>query len=190
MANAVGNDIDVAPLEMSQAEYARHRGVRRQRVHKWINGGKIPVLPNGRIDVVAADRALGETRERIVVREDLEPDVPRAGPGFHGLTKAKTATEVYRARLAQLEYEERIGRLVPIEDVHRATIETAEVLLRVLEMPLMRADALMAAASKGLAEFRAALRELVNEQRARAAAEWQELPAAVAMKEPITDGAG
>jgi hypothetical protein len=108
-------------LEMSQAEYARHRGVSRQAIGKLI-GKKITLLPNGKIDVVAADRALGETRERVTVRDD-EPDgdaasapeveAPRAAAPTGGLTKAKTVTEVYRARLAQLEYEEKTGKLIP-----------------------------------------------------------------------------
>jgi hypothetical protein len=112
-------DDDGAPrLEMSQADYARHRGVSRQAIGKLI-GKKITLLPNGKIDVVAADRALGETRERITLRDDGDDDAapaaveaPRAAAPTGGLTKAKTVTEVYRARLAQLEYEEKTGKLI------------------------------------------------------------------------------
>jgi hypothetical protein len=105
-------------LEMTQAEYARHRGVSRQAIGKLI-GKKLTLLPNGKIDVVAADRALGETRERVTIRDDDEAvEAPQAfaptpaPPQGAGLTRAKTATEVYRARLAQLEYEERTGKLI------------------------------------------------------------------------------
>jgi hypothetical protein len=111
-------DDDGAPrLEMSQADYARHRGVSRQAIGKLI-GKKITLLPNGKIDVVAADRALGEARERVTIRDDVDEapapavEAPRAAAPAGGLTKAKTVTEVYRARLAQLEYEEKTGKLI------------------------------------------------------------------------------
>jgi hypothetical protein len=120
-------------LEMSQAEYARHRGVSPQAINKQVKARKIPVLPNGKIDVAAADRALGETRERVTIRDDVEADeAPRAAPApvaGAGLTKAKTATEVYRARLAQLEYEERTGKLVPAAAAAR---EWARALTKVI----------------------------------------------------------
>jgi len=123
--------VDASAYEMTQSEYARHRGVSPQAVHKQIKAGKIPLLPNGKVDAVAADRALGETRERITIRDDVD-EAPRAAaapaPGA-GLTKAKTATEVYRARLAQLEYEERTGKLI---DATAASKEWARALTKVI----------------------------------------------------------
>lgn len=170
-------------LEMSQAGYARHRGVTKQAIGKLVAAGKIPVTEkNGRkvIDAVAADRALGETRERVSVRDDDEPARPAEGAG---LTKAKTATEVYRARLAQLEYEEKIGRLLPVAQVQDAATEWAAAMLRVLEMPLMRVDALLAAGGKGIVELRQVVRELIREQRARCAEEFNKLAAAAAAED-------
>jgi hypothetical protein len=183
-----GDDIAVPALEMTQAEYARHRGVRRQLVGKWVDAGRIPTVERaGRrmVDVVAADRALGETRERVVLRNDPEPGAPPAQ--LAGLTKAKTATEVYRARLAQLEYEERVGSLVPLDHVRECTTDMGHVLVRVFELPLMRAEVLHAEALKGMGEFRAALRELVREQRQCAVDEIAKLPALAAAKD---DGGG
>lgn len=55
-----------------------------------------------------------------------EPPPPGADDGAEGtvtihdginLTEAKTAKEIYNARLARAEYEEQIGKLVPIETV-------------------------------------------------------------------------
>ena len=55
-----------------------------------------------------------------------EPPAPGAEDGAEGtvtihdgmnLTEAKTAKEIYNARLARAEYEEQIGKLVPIETV-------------------------------------------------------------------------
>lgn len=123
--------VDASSYEMTQSEYARHRGVSPQAVHKQIKAGKIPLLPNGKVDAVAADRALGETRERITIRDDVE-EAPRAvatPAAGAGLTKAKTATEVYRARLAQLEYEERTGKLI---DAAAAAREWTRALTKVI----------------------------------------------------------
>src|ERR1700730_14598366 len=117
-------DDDAPALLVSQAEYARHRGVGRSAIADLVKRGKIALIEkDGRkwVDAAAADRALGETRERISLRAEpaaptMAPDVaaamPSAGDGAK-LTKAKTATEVYRARLAQLEYEEKTGKLIP-----------------------------------------------------------------------------
>lgn len=109
---------------MTLADYARHRGVSKQAISK---NKKIPRLPNGKVDVVAADRALGEARERITIRDEapesasVSPE-PFAAPRpaeSAGLTKARTATEVYNARLKQLEYEERTGKLINAADAAR-----------------------------------------------------------------------
>jgi hypothetical protein len=181
--------MDAPVLEMTQAEYARHRGVSPQAVNKQVKAGKIPLLPNGKIDAAAADRALGETRERVTLRDEPdEADAPRAAPAEGaGLTKAKTATEVYRARLAQLEYEERVGRVVPTANVGDAATACAEVTVKALEMALMRVDAMMAAAAKGEGELRQVVRELIRDQRQRIVDEWAKLAAAVATKDQAED---
>jgi hypothetical protein len=174
-------------LEMSQAEYARHRGVTKQAIGKLVAAEKIPITvkPNGKkvIDVAAADRALGETRERVSVRDDPPDDAPPRAPAEGaGLTRAKTATEVYRARLAQLEYEERVGNLLPVAQVQDAATACAEAMLRVLEIPLSRVDALLAAGAKGITELRQVVRELIRDQRSRCVAEFNKLAAAAAVK--------
>lgn len=48
----------ILPAYMTQAEYARHRGLSRQRVHQFVVGGRIPRAENGLIPVRAADLAL------------------------------------------------------------------------------------------------------------------------------------
>jgi hypothetical protein len=212
-----GDEPGGAPvLWMSISQIARLRGVKPQSIHekvvRLVDSGLLQTRPGrGRerlIDVAQFDRAVGENRERVTVRDeveaqasprapaesdpstrrvvlrgdDLEPDAPRAAE-FSGLTRAKTATEVYRARLAQLEYEERVGRLVPIDEVSRATAAFGEVFVKILEMPLQRIEPLMAAAARGVSDYRAALRALITEQRARSVTELQKLPAAAAKPE-------
>lgn len=187
----MSDDDDVPTLEMTQAEYGRHRGVTRQAIRDLVKKGKIELIErDGRkvIDAVAADRALGESRERINVRDDpVEDAAPRAPAEGAGLTRAKTATEVYRARLAQLEYEERIGNLVPVAHVREAATEMAHGFVRVLGMALLRADELRAAArNDNPAELRQALRKLIFDQRVRSVEEMNKLVAAAAAK-PDTD---
>ena len=153
-------------LEMSQSEYARHRGVSRQAISKLAGVGKLVLIEkeNGDkvVDVAASDRALGEVRERIVARD--EPAAPAPGytpPAEGGLTKAKTATEIYRARLAQLDYDEKVGRLLQAEDVARAMRVCGEAIARDIEL-LPNAAAELAAALRqdGEAGMRLALKKL------------------------------
>src|SRR5260370_19996611 len=91
-AAAAGMDssVDFSALEMSQAEYARHRGVSRHAINKLVKAGKITLIDrNGRmvIDAAMVDRALG-TRERVIVRDEAAAaPVPVAQEGA-GLTRA------------------------------------------------------------------------------------------------------
>jgi len=176
-------DDDVALL-MTQAEYARHRGVSRQAIADLVKKEKLALIErHGRklIDVAAADRTLGETRERVTLREapEAEPEAPNAAPRESaGLTKAKTLTEVYRARLAQLEYEEKVGKLLPRDQVEQAASDCGAAILRVLELPLTRLEPLYGAAQKGMSEFRDAMRSMIREQRTRCVQEFAKLAAA------------
>lgn len=172
---------------MSQVEYADHRGVSKQAIGKMIKSGKIPTtVRNGRkmIDPAAADFALGESRSR-VNSDDADPrDAFGAGyaPGFgpgggnsgggasasssSGLTKARTASEVYRAKIAELEFNERIGKLLPVEDVTRAMERCAEMIVRDLDQLPAFADDLAAAFTRsGVAGLRDALKGKARDMR-------------------------
>jgi hypothetical protein len=152
---------------MSQADYARHRGVSRQAVHKLVKAGKIP-LHGSRLDPAEADFALGETRERIdaprLMRSAPASFMPESSSA--GLTKARTASEVYRAKVAELEYNQRVGRLVAIDDVTRSMERCAEAMVRDLEQLPSRADDLAAAFTRGGSPaLRQALKDLGREMR-------------------------
>lgn len=178
-------------LEMNYAEYAKHRGVSRQAISKAIASERIPktcirTRPSGAkvIDVAAADLALGQTQSRInepaPSNANFADSAAAAGEGegaaaapasdAPGLTKARTETEQYRARLAQLEYEQRIGRLVSIEDVTLSMERCAEVLVRDIDQLPAEADDLAAAfARDGAAGLRVALKETARRIRGRIA---------------------
>ncbi|PPQ17953.1 hypothetical protein CV770_18475 [Bradyrhizobium sp. AC87j1] len=170
---------------MSQTEYAAHRGVSRQAISKLVKAGKIPesAIVDGKIDPAAADFALGETRERILVADAEEgDDFGGADPTFGSaagtraaasgdsnvarLTRAKTATEIYRARTAELEYDQRVGKLLSTEDVTRSMEKCAAVIVRELEGLPNFADEIAAAIAKdGLPGARQALKNIARNVR-------------------------
>lgn len=180
---------------MSQAEYARHRKVTDAAVKKMIETGRIPPaavkVEKGRkkIDAAAADLALGDGIEQLVAQEaaaereaDDEVDdrpVPFAASNGHpALTKARTATEIFRSRLAQLEYDQRVGKLLSVDDVQRSMEIAAEAMVRDLDQLPARADDLAAAFSNGGVEaVRKLLRQVSREVRASLAAHMRILPA-------------
>jgi hypothetical protein len=47
-----------------------------------------------------------------------------AGLGVADFGKARAEREYYQARLAQIEYEERVGRLLPKDEVQAAAFNT------------------------------------------------------------------
>lgn len=172
--------------KMSQAEYARHRGVSRQMIGKLIASGKIPAaaisLENGtkQIVVAAADFALGETIERVVARSVDQPDVDAgdsaaaasgdfSGAGA-GLTKARTASAYYQANLARLQYEEKIGKLVSRADLEIAMHRAAEALARDIDQISARADDIATAFTRdGIDGARAYLKQMARDIRANIA---------------------
>jgi hypothetical protein len=167
---------------MSQAEYARHLGVSRQQVSKDVKAGKIPVGADGRINPADADFARRSSRVRVNTPAE-PPEAPASyGPAeTSGLTKARTATEVYRARLAQLEYDERLGKLRPVDDIMAAAQACADQLVRALDQLPRRADEIAAAArAEDVAGVRVLLKTIVRDIRRLAADEFAKLAAGAA----------
>ncbi|WP_439363094.1 hypothetical protein ACNJYD_19905 [Bradyrhizobium sp. DASA03005] len=177
---------------MTQAEYARHRGVSRQAISKLISSGKIPAsafVPGEGgarlINAAAADHALGEGRERVLL-DQPEPDdllasldsevvAPRVTPApvrpeqhehIAALTKARTETETYRAERARIELEEKRGKLLKVEDVVASMEKCAAVIVRELEALPNFADEIAAAIAKdGAGGARSVLKRVAREVR-------------------------
>jgi hypothetical protein len=164
--------------EMTQAEYSRHRGVSRVAIHKAIAAGKIPFrVEAGRklIDPAAADHALGVVNaQRVLANEPLQQGGRQGG----SLTTARTATEIYRARLAQLEYNERLGKLRPVEDFTIAAQVCGEIAVRAINNITRRADEIVAAVRKdGAAGARGVLRAIARDLRVSTAEAFAKLAA-------------
>jgi hypothetical protein len=108
---------------VSQNEYARLRGVAHYAVQKAIKAGRITTLPDGRVDSDVADR---EWEDNTLARPPRDLGRQHPGdedPGNFGAsqyTKARAVREHYQARIAKIDYEERVGKLVPKDDVQIA----------------------------------------------------------------------
>jgi hypothetical protein len=107
---------------MSLRGYARHRGCALSAVQKAIKTGRISVQPDGKIDSSQADIQWARNTERhappVAQRGQEEDD----GSSFGGsqYTKARAVREHYQARLTKIEYEERVAKLVPKDEVQVA----------------------------------------------------------------------
>ena len=102
---------------LSLRAYARYRGTSLSTVQKAIHTGRISTLPDGRIDSDVAD---GEWEANTKARP---PAMRRQGAddgdtfGAAQYSKARAVREHYQARLAKIEYEERVASLVPKDEV-------------------------------------------------------------------------
>lgn len=104
---------------MSQRAYARHRGCAISTVQEAIATKRISTLPDGQIDSDVAD---GEWARN--TRQSAPPGSHRAQQedeidtfGANQYNKARAVREHYQARLAKLEYEEKVGKLIPSDEV-------------------------------------------------------------------------
>jgi hypothetical protein len=103
----------------SQRAYARERGVAHRAVQVAIQTGRITTLPDGRIDSEAADKQWRKnTREHAPMIGHEDEDAH--GFGASQYSKARAVREHYQARLAKLEYEEKVGKLVSKDEVQVA----------------------------------------------------------------------
>lgn len=170
-------------VEMTPAEYARHAGVSRQAIDKAMKAGKIPFRQRGGqkiIDAAAADLARGENRERFAPEDEAASTRPRhtlAQPS--ALTQAKTAGEIYGARLAQLKYERELGKLVSAAGVADAAATCGEAVVRIVRQLSQKADELAGVAVKdGPQGVRMLLRKIEHDQLTRIGAVFAEMAGA------------
>lgn len=105
---------------MTRAEFARHRGVSKAAVTQWAAAGRL-VLSGTGVNVEGSDSRLAETvnnrggKRKAGVVGGAQADAS-GQPGdfrFGGtLTEARTSQARNRAKLDDLDYQERIGKLV------------------------------------------------------------------------------
>lgn len=168
---------------MTQKEYAEHRGVKPPHINRLVKAGKIPLRADGTINPADADFALDKDRARVNTPAPRAPSAPGDG---RGLTQARTATEVYKARMARLQYEERLGKVLPLDGVVDAAATCGETVVRLVRSVSMHADVLSAASARaGVAGLRVALKGIERELCTRIAGAFSKMAAeATAAREP------
>ncbi|NWC92633.1 MULTISPECIES: hypothetical protein [unclassified Pseudomonas] len=165
---------------VSQAEYARLRGVSKKTVTQWKRDGKL-VLADGGVDVEATDSYLkkyraaglkgnsegnggnalphplaGETNEQAALR------ILSIGGANMSLEEAKRVKENYLALLNQLEYDQKSGAVVLVADVAAAVgREYSQVRTRLLAIPAEQAPRIHRL--KTVTEVQDVLQELITE---------------------------
>ena len=93
---------------MTQAAYARKRGVSPPYINKLVKAGVIK-LKDKKVDPVQADAAIDAFADPAMVgRFDAEP---------HDFQKSRAAKEFHVARIRQMEADELEGSLVPVKTV-------------------------------------------------------------------------
>lgn len=115
------------------AEYAQIRNVTRQAVYAALKSGKLAGARNGDglIDVEIADRLWSENtdpRKGGDVSKGKRRDVDTSQlVDRPTLAQSKTLEAEYKAKLAQIEYEEKSGKLVDAEAVKKQAFKVARL---------------------------------------------------------------
>jgi hypothetical protein len=139
---------------MSLRAYAKHRGVSLAAVQKAIHSGRISPNADGLIDSERADAEWnaktrpGQRRARPTVPTPRESaDAPAAGLDYF---RARAIRESYLARLAKLEFEERIAKVVDRDEVQVAGFTRGRVVRdNMLNIPDRLAATLAAESDEG-----------------------------------------
>ncbi len=100
---------------VSQRAYARHRGISLAAVQKAIKAGRIRTNADGKIDVESADQEWERNTNYGASPATGEASV--SGPSY---AHSRAIREAYLARLAKIEYEERLGKLINRDEVQVA----------------------------------------------------------------------
>jgi len=126
---------------LSLRAYAKHRGCAMSAVQKAIQSGRITTTADGRIDPVQADaewgqntapRAVAATRHRTAptpprrLSASVAPDPALAGGGNYLV--ARGVREGFLARLAKIQYEEKLGKLLNRDEVQVERFNTNRII--------------------------------------------------------------
>lgn len=114
-------------MNLSLRAYAKHRGVALSAVQKAIKTGRIKLEADGKINAQKADASWqfntrpsaqdSSSNESYSDSSDQSNEIEsKNAPNYQ---KARAIREAYSARLAKLDFEERSGKLVPLETVSK-----------------------------------------------------------------------
>lgn len=159
---------------MTQAEFARRRGVSRKTVTTWKQQGFLVVFDDGQIDVAASEAVLdarppsyrggvtsGKPQGNGVTGNAAPEDETPDPNGLMTLPQSQRTKEMYLALQRKQEYEANQGLLVSVEDVAKQVeAEYGLVRERLLVIPGKVADALV---GKSREDIEAIIMAEVNE---------------------------
>ncbi|MFZ5715769.1 MAG: hypothetical protein ACOY3N_23325 [Bradyrhizobium sp.] len=175
-------DLVEAGLWLSVSEIAREKNKSRQAIAKRVDAlvaeGKVETRPgpNGTklVNLAQFDRAVGEVGDAVKegaaeTRAELDAGDTPESPALRS-HQARAAQ--YSADLKFLDLEERLGRLVPIDEVKAGGIRIGEAVVRVLGRLASYAEGVTAVAVKdGVQGARGMLKDIERELRTEIAEE-------------------
>ncbi len=138
---------------MTMREYATYRGVSQVAVHKAVKSGRITCErdANGyaKIDPKVADAQwlansdLTKFRGDQVENEDVDGPIEETAPAIpqdksgQAYRASRAVKETYAAKISRMEYEQRMGKLVDIEEVRRIWLDDAvKIKQQILTIPM------------------------------------------------------
>jgi biotin operon repressor len=176
MTDDASLDLVEAGLWLSISDIARERGKSRQaiakRVDSLVEAGKIETRPgpNGTklVNLAQFDRAVGETGDAFKeaaaeTRAEIEADTSPASPA---LRDHQSRAAQYTADLKFLDLEERLGRLVSIDEAKEGGVKIGEAVVRIIGRLPTYAEAMTAVAVKdGVMGVRGLFKDIERELR-------------------------
>ena len=154
----------------TRAEYAKHAGISRAYVTQLIQKGVLTARKDGKLNFKKADKERAAkinahnvpvqiktgkgpnrgSKPKDQARQTANIGAPDEAPdGPLTFNAARTATEAFRAKKMQLEYEEKLGQLLPKRGVEEGMVEGARIIRRNLDAIIASADEIHAAGEEG-----------------------------------------
>ncbi len=162
---------------MSLSDLAKSRGVSAptvsENLSRWrAQGAEIATQKKGRrllVDADAYDRAKADAATGVKSTAGARRD-SAIKPAYGNYAQEQARKIGFEAELKRLELEERLGNLIPREDLQKAAELVSEAVLRSIDHAVMRAEELHeAGARSGIAGTRVALKAVVRDVKTRCA---------------------
>ncbi|CDH00626.1 hypothetical protein [Xenorhabdus bovienii] len=170
---------------MSISKYAKHVGVNRKTITRWIGENKYIVIDGNKVNVEASDQNLKQYRDSQDLRTQnakKNPDTLDAGSletrakavydellsgdvDVRPIEESRAIKEHYLAELVRLEHSIKSGEVLPWRDmVNKVSEEYARMRTRLIAIAPEHGPRLRATASSSTdTEFVAALQEIIYE---------------------------
>ena len=150
--NLVTGNMAATGNAVTQADFARRKGVSRKTVTKWKEKGLLSMTPDGRVKVEESERLLADRpvtyrggsvtpSTQAVVQQGETPEaaaerIVKEGGAPYPHAEAVRIKENYLALLRQLEFDIKSGAVVPIDVVIAGVVEqNSRVRTKMLAIP-------------------------------------------------------